>query len=98
MSHPHRLQAVGVAADVVHRDAGREFGIAIVEANSLGVHSHHHLGHVTGGERMAVLALGHVATGGERHLAVLQMESGVGELVEAADMVVVQMREHDGGR
>ena len=47
---------------------------------------------------MAVLALRHVPTGGEVHLAILEMEPGVRELIEAADVVVVQVGQHHGRR
>ena len=39
--------------------------------------------------------MAHLAPGGERHLAVLQVEAGVREQPEVADMVVVQVRDDD---
>ena len=45
--------------------------------------------------------LQHVAASGEDHLAVLDVEIGLGELVEVADVVVVEVGDDhvpDGGR
>ena len=36
--HPHALQALGVAADLVHGDAGRELVVAVVEFDAIGEH------------------------------------------------------------
>ena len=68
--------------------------VAVVELHPLGVHRHHHFGDVASRERVAVLALEHVAAGREVHLPILQVEPRVGELIEAADVVVVQVGEH----
>ena len=61
------------------------------------VHGAHQLGDVVDGERVAVRRLGHVAPGGERHLAVLHVEAGAREVVDAAGVVVVEVGEDHVG-
>ena len=49
------------------------------------------------GEAVPLGGFGHVATGRERHLALLDVEPCVREVVEAARVVVVEVREDDVG-
>ena len=91
--HPHALQALGVAADLVHGDAGRQFLGAVVEFAAIGEHLAHHGVHVGLAERNAQHLVAHAAAGGVGHLGVLDMIARIGEQVVIAGMVPM----HVGG-
>ena len=80
-------------ADVVHREARGELVVAGVEHHSALVDGPDELGDVVARERVAERGSGHVPAGGVRHLTVLDMEAGPGELLEPADVVVVEVGE-----
>ena len=72
----------------------RDLGGAVVECDLAGEHAPHHADHVLDLERRIHQRMAHAAPGAEMHLAVLDVEGGVREQVEIADMVVVHVR-HD---
>ena len=80
-----------MAADPMQRDAGRDLAIAVMKGDALAVDVTHHQRHVIRRERMPQCAVAHAAPGGVAHLAVLQMKPRVGEAVEIAGVVVMQM-------
>jgi len=90
-----------VAAEVVQRHAGGELVGALVEHHALAVDQAHHADHLLDLEAVRQVVVAHVAAGGELHLGVLQVEARLRELVEGADVVVVQVRDdhvaHLGG-
>jgi hypothetical protein len=55
----------------------------------------HHQRHVIHRKRMPQGAVAHAAPGGIAHLAVLQMKPGIGEAIEIAGVIVVQMGDDD---
>jgi 4-carboxymuconolactone decarboxylase len=65
-----------------------------MKLDSAVVHGHHHLSHVVGRETVALFGSGHVPASGERHLTILQVKPSVRKLIEATDVVVVQMGEN----
>ncbi len=88
-----------MTTEEVHRQAVGQLVVAGVEHHPSVVHGVDELGDVVDGERMVEGADGHVATGGERHLAILDVEAGSREVAEATGVVVVQMGEdHVGHR
>ena len=90
-----------MTSEQVHREPVGQQRVAIVEGNATLVYGHDHICDVARRERMALFVCCHVASGGEGHLTILQMEARVRKLVEPANMVVVQMRQdhvrRDGG-
>ena len=98
-AHPHDLEAVGVTADEVDGQPVGQLVVAGVEHDPPVVHGADELGDVVDGERVVERRSGHVATGGERHLPVLEVEAGRREVADAAGVVVVQVGEdHVGDR
>lgn len=85
------LQAGGMSADAMDREAGSEFVVAIVEDGSFGIDVADHLKNVFEVKGSAEFAVAHIAAGGESHFPVLQMEAGGGKAVEIAGVVVVEM-------
>ena len=63
----------------MHLDAGSDHGIAVVEDNALGMNRPDHVDHVLDLVRSAHKRVRHLAAGHEVHLAVLQMEAGIGK-------------------
>ena len=88
---PHHLQAVGMAADAMHRHAGRDLAVAGMKGDALAKDMADHRRHVLDRKRMPQHAVTHAAPGRVAHLAVLQMEPGIGKAIEIAGVVVVQM-------
>ena len=88
------LQAVGMAADTMHGDAGRDLAVAGIEIDALAIDMAHHLRDVLDRERMSQQSVAHAASRRVSHLALLEMEARVREAVEIAGVVVMQMR-HD---
>ena len=84
-----------MAADQMQRDSGKELGVAVVELDSPGVNAPHHAGDVLCLEGAAVALFAHVAPGRVLHLQVLQVQRRRGKQLEIADVVVVQVRDHD---
>ena len=97
-AHPHHLHPHGVPADEVKRDPRRQLAVAVVEGDPPLEDLVDHTGDVIGLERVAHCWRAHVRSGGEAHLALLQMIACRRELLEAADMVVVQMGDDHVGR
>ncbi len=81
-------------ADQVQRDAGKELGVAAMEAHAAGVDAAHHAHHVFHLESAAEAVVAHVAAGRVRHLELLHVQQGRREKIEVADVVVVQVRDH----
>ena len=92
---PHHLQAVGMAADAMHGHPGRDLAFAGMEGDAVAIDMPHHGRDVLDRERMPQHAVAHAAPGGVAHLAILQMKARIGEAVEIAGVVVMQMRDHD---
>ena len=80
-----------MAADEVHGDPGRDLGRAIVERHPSAVHMPHRPQDVVDVERRAEHVVTHRASGAKRHFAVLQVERGVREEVQAPGVVVVHV-------
>ena len=92
---PHHLQAVGMAADAMHRHAGRDLAIAGMKGDALAIDMAHHQRDMLDRKRMPQRAEAHAAPGGIAHLAFLQMKPRVGKAIEIAGMVVMQMGDDD---
>jgi len=90
--HPHALQPLRMATDLVHRDAGREFLRAVVEVDAIGEHLVHHRMHVVLAEWNAQHMVAHAAAGGVGHFGVLHVIARVREQVVIAGVVPMQMR------
>ena len=80
---------------MVHGDAGRDLADPVMKAHPVLEQALDHRGHVGRLERAAHIAMAHAAAGAERHLAVLQVESGVREQVVVAGVVVMHVADHD---
>ena len=89
----HCLQASGVAADMDQLDTGRELGIAVVELDASPVYAAHDVENVVHIVGVAHHVKRHVAPGGILQLLLLQVQARVGQQVNVAGMVVVQMRD-----
>ena len=87
--HTHHLQAIGMAADTMHRHAGRDLAVAGMEGDALAIDMAHHRGDVLDRKRMPQHAVAHAAPGRVAHLAVLQMKPRVREAIEIAGVVVM---------
>ena len=92
---PHHLQAVGMAADAMHRHARRDLAVAGMEGDALAIDMADHRGDMLDRKRMPQHAVAHAAPGRVAHLAVLQMKPRVREAVEIAGVVVMQMGDDD---
>src|SRR5689334_14925022 len=92
---PHHLQAIGMATDPMHGNAGRDLALAGMERDSLAIDMAHHLRDMLDRERMTQQAVAHAAPGRIRHFPVLQMKSRIRETVEIACVVVMQMGDDD---
>ncbi len=87
------LQTRGMSADAVHGQARREFVVATMKHRFFGVDVANHLEDVVEIKGRSKLAMAHGAAGGERHLAILQMEARLGEAIEIAGVVVMEVRD-----
>ena len=92
--HPHALQAGGVSANAVNREAGGELIIAVVKLHAAVVDQTDHADHVFDFEAVPELMMAHMPPRDERHLVVLKVEARLREIAEGADVVVVHVR-HD---
>ena len=92
---PGHLQPGRMAADMMQREARHDFAVSVVEDRAVGVDQPDHADHVFDIERVAQEAVAHAAACGESHLAVLQVEAGLGEIVEPAGVVEMQVAEDD---
>ncbi len=84
-----------MAARRVNADAGREFGVAVIEQDSARIVQPHDAADVFDLEGMRQPGVTHVFSGRVGEFTLLEMKSRAGKAVEVADMVVVQMREDD---
>ena len=66
-----------------------------MEGDALAIDVAHHRRDMLDRKRMPQHAIAHAAPGRVAHLAVLQMEPRVGEAIEIAGVVVMQMRDDD---
>ncbi len=87
------LQAGAVAADLVQAQPLFEFGIAVMEDDTLGIDRTHHPHDILDVEGVADAGLAHVPAGREAHLRLLKVEAGLREEIEIAGMVIVEMRD-----
>ncbi len=92
---PHHLQAVGMAADPMQRDAGRDLAVAGMERHPLAEDMAHHQRDMLHRKRMPQRPKTHAAPGGVAHLAILQMKSRVRKQIEIAGVVIMQMSDDD---
>jgi hypothetical protein len=92
---PHALQALGVAADPMHRDAGGDLTGAVMKFNPACEHLAHHGDHVVHFEREPQRRMAHTTPGRITHLGLLQMIASAREQLVVAGMVVVQVRDDD---
>ena len=74
-------------ADAVQLDAGQDRRVAAVEHHALLIDGADHVTDVLDLVGGAHESVAHCAAGGEGHLAVLQVEAGVRELVQVAGVV-----------
>ena len=93
--HADRLQALGVAADLVHGDAGRDLVDAVVEDDAAVEHLAHHGDDVLLLERPLEVGVAHAAPGGVGHLGVLQMIARARKQIVVAGVVVMQVADDD---
>ena len=84
-----------MAADPVHGHVGRDLAFAGVEGDALAIDVAHHLRDMLDREGMTQESVAHAAPGRIGHLAILQVEARVGETVEIAGVVVMQMGDDD---
>ena len=84
-----------MAADLVHRDAGRELVRAVVKLHAACEHAMHHARDVVGLERVVDLVVAHAAARHVLHLGVLHVEARVREQRAVAAMVVVHVSDDD---
>jgi hypothetical protein len=84
-----------MAADAMHRHAGRDLAVAGMEGDALAIDMAHHRGDVLDRKRMPQHAVAHAAPGRVAHLAFLQMKPRVREAIEIAGVVVMQMGDDD---
>src|SRR5689334_12352911 len=94
-SDANELKPGRVAACRMDREAGSEFGVAIVEKNSARIVEPHNPADVFDLERMRQPRISHKASRGIRKLALLEMEARIRKPVEIAHMIVMQMGEDD---
>src|SRR5262245_13151323 len=94
--HPHALQSLGVAADMVDGDAGHDLVLAVVEGDAAGEDLAHHCHHVIGLERHPQRCVAHAASGGVGHLAILQVIARARKQVVVADVIVMHMADDHG--
>ena len=93
--HPHRLQAFGMAADVVHGDARHDLVFAVVERATARKDLAHHGNDVLDLERQPQRPMAHAASGGVGHFAVLQVIARLRKQIVVAAMVVMQVADDD---
>ena len=93
--HPHALQALGVAADMVDGDARLDLILAVVKGGAPGEHLAHHGDDVVDFERQLQRRMAHAAAGSIGHLDVLQVIVRPREKIVIADMVVMQVADDD---
>ena len=84
-----------MAANAMHGDTRRNFAVTGMEGDTFAIDVAHHQRDVLDRERMAQHAVAHAAAGRIAHLLVLQMEARIGEAVEIAGVVVMQMGDDD---
>ena len=92
--HAHALQAHGMAATGVHGNPRRHFRITIMEDHAFGEIHPYHADHILHLKGVAEFWVFHVAPGRILHFWFLQMEPRLGEFVEAADMIIMQVGNH----
>ena len=92
----HELDTWRVARREVHRDAGRNFRVAVVEHHPAGINLADEAGHVVHLSHVPEEGVAHVAPCGERDLLILDVQDSVGEQVAVADVVVVEVRYDQG--
>ena len=66
-----------------------------MEGDALAIDMAHHQRDMFDRERMPQQAVAHAAPGRVAHLAILQMEPRIGEAIEIAGVVVMQMGDDD---
>ncbi len=86
---------MGVAAHVVHADAGNDLGIAVVELHPRAVGQAHHRQYALQLVGVREERVCHVTAGRKCHLAVLQVEARPREQRQIARVVIVQVRDDD---
>ena len=79
----------------MHRHAGRDLAVAGMEGDALAIDMADHGRDVLDRKRMPQHAVAHAAPGRVAHLAFLQMKPRVGEAIEIAGVVVMQMGDDD---
>ena len=84
-----------MAADLVHRDAGRELVGAVVKLHAACEHAVHHARDVVGLERVVDLVVAHAPARDVLHLGVLHVEARVRKQRAVAAVVVVHVRDDD---
>jgi hypothetical protein len=89
----HTSQTLRVAANLVHRDTGRQFFSAVVEFHTIGKHFPHHRQHIVLAEGNAQHLVAHAASGGVGHLGVLDVIPRVRKQVVVAGVIPM----HVGG-
>jgi hypothetical protein len=89
----HHLQAVRMAANMMHADAVGDLGVAAVERDPVGINGAHHAHDILYLESVTHARVTHVAPGRKAHLAVLQMKARTREEIEIAGLIVVQVRD-----
>jgi hypothetical protein len=84
-----------VPANPVHAHAGGNLVITVMEHHTVSVDRPHDGDDVLDLECVAQAARAHVATRGERHLAILKVEGRRREQLEVPGVIVVQMGDND---
>ena len=90
-THPNHLQTLGMPADVMHFDAGRNLVGSVVEMHPLLEYATDHLHHVVGFIGVVQRGMAHAAAGRKLHLAVLQVVARIREQRVVAGVVIMQV-------
>lgn len=93
--HPHRLEPAGMAADAMDGDALGDLAAALVKDHAAPVEPEHGLCHMGAGIGRAERVVAHAGAGRIGHLGGLEVQPGLGEEVQPAGMVVVEMGDDD---
>ena len=89
------LESLGVTTNAMHTNARCDVTRTVVKSHPVGKHALDHPNHIRQFDTMAELMVAHVASSGIGHFFVLNMELGIWEIVQCANMVIVHVADDD---